>query len=203
MLNPWLSCGRGASPVCPRVRGRRPEPVLELHDGPLAPGIHIGTSKDVPGGFANLMPAHHSMLFKVPDSIPDELAVFADPFAVSLHGITRHPPPPGARRSCTAPARSEAPRFGILSALYPDVEVGVVARFDAQPDLARKLGGAVFRHEPAGQLIEETPTGRAACWRRPRTPDGVPGRSTSSTTRYSKKETLEVSVRLRAWWVNQ
>ena len=43
------------------------------------------------------MPAHDSMLFKVPDDVPDELAVFADPFAVSLHAITRHPPTPGGK----------------------------------------------------------------------------------------------------------
>ena len=53
--------------------------------------------KDVPGGFGELMPAHDSMLFKIPDSITDEQAVFADPFAVSLHGITRHPPQPGSK----------------------------------------------------------------------------------------------------------
>jgi threonine dehydrogenase-like Zn-dependent dehydrogenase len=48
------------------------------------------------------------MLFPVPDAIPDEVAVFADPFAVSLHSITRHPPPPGRSPrpgAWTAPAR--------------------------------------------------------------------------------------------------
>ena len=104
---------------------------------PLAPGIHIGTSSDVPGGWANLMPAHPSMLFPVPDSIPDEIAVFADPFAVSLHAVTRHPPPPGGKvlvygAGALGRARSRSSR-----ALYPDVEVGVVARFGAQADLAR------------------------------------------------------------------
>ena len=45
------------------------------------------TGWDVNGGYAELMPAHDSQLFKVPDSVPDELAVFADPFAVSLHAV--------------------------------------------------------------------------------------------------------------------
>ena len=50
--------------------------------------------------------------------------------------------------------------IAILRALYPDVEVGVVARFGAQADLARKLGvHRVFAHEPAVALIEE-----AAAW---------------------------------------
>ena len=63
----------------------------------LAAGIHTGTCKDAPGGFADYFPAHDSMLIPVPDAVPDELAVFADPFAVSLHSVTRHPPPPGGK----------------------------------------------------------------------------------------------------------
>lgn len=43
------------------------------------------------------MAAHSTMLFAVPEGIDDEHAIFADPFAVSLHSITRHPPPPGGK----------------------------------------------------------------------------------------------------------
>jgi threonine dehydrogenase-like Zn-dependent dehydrogenase len=43
--------------------------------------------------------------------------------------------------------------------LYPGVEVLVVARFDTQADLARRLGATVIGHEPALQVIEE-----AAAW---------------------------------------
>ena len=90
----------------PGVRGGPPEPVPFLREGGFSPGIHIGMCTDVNGGFADLMPAHDSMLFKVPDRLTDEQVVFADPFAVSLHAVTRHPPHPGARCSCTARVRS-------------------------------------------------------------------------------------------------
>ena len=39
-----------------------------VRKGSFAPGIHIGMCADVSGGFADLMPAHDSMLFKVPDT---------------------------------------------------------------------------------------------------------------------------------------
>ena len=85
------------------------------------------------------MPAHDSMLFKVPDTVPDELAVFADPFAVSMHAITRHPPDAGRQGAwSTAPARSARARPRSSRALYPDVEVLVVARFEAQAEMARE-----------------------------------------------------------------
>ena len=82
----------------PRVRGRRPQPVLELPDAAdraRHPHRHVEGRAAAAG--PTLMPAHQSMLFPVPDYVPDEVAVFADPFAVSLHAITRHPPPPGGK----------------------------------------------------------------------------------------------------------
>lgn len=94
VLNPWLSCGpRGIAPPCPACQAGDYSLCWSFTDGGLSPGIHTGVSADVTGGYAELMPAHDSMLFAVPDSIPDEAAVFADPFSVSLHAVTRHPPP--------------------------------------------------------------------------------------------------------------
>ena len=97
-LNPWLTCvTRGVSPICAACEAGRLSQCHSFGKGAFAPGIHIGMCTDVNGGFADLMPAHDSMLFKVPDHLTDEQAVFADPFAVSLHAVTRHPPEPGSK----------------------------------------------------------------------------------------------------------
>src|SRR5947207_10432536 len=89
VLNPWLSCvTRGVSPICPACEVGDLSLCWNFTAPPIAPGIHIGTSKDASGGYATLMPAHPTQLFPVPDNLSDELAVFADPFAVSLHAIT-------------------------------------------------------------------------------------------------------------------
>jgi threonine dehydrogenase-like Zn-dependent dehydrogenase len=98
VLNPWLSCGpRGIDPPCGSCRDGDYSLCWHFTQGPLAAGIHTGTSKDAPGGFAQYLPAHQSMLIPVPDTLSDEVAVLADPFAVSLHSVTRHPPPPGGK----------------------------------------------------------------------------------------------------------
>jgi threonine dehydrogenase-like Zn-dependent dehydrogenase len=138
------------------------------------------------------------MLFPVPDSIPDEVAVFADPFAVSLHAVTRHAPPPGGKVLVYGAGALGTCAIAILRALYPDVEVGVVARFGAQADLARKLGAhEVFAHDPAESVIEE-----AARWSGGRLashtglPMAFPGGIDVVYDTISKKETLEVGVRL-------
>lgn len=199
VLNPWLSCGpRGIEPICDSCRAGDYSLCWHFTDGHLAAGIHTGTSKDAPGGYAEYLPAHDSMLIPVPDSVPDELAVFADPFAVSLHSVTRHPPPPGGKALVYGAGALGTTAVAILKALYPDVEVMAVARFKAQADLARKLGAAVAAPEPRLELIET-----AAKWSGGRlqpVPQGLPmahpGGIDVVYDTIGKPETFEVGVRL-------
>jgi threonine dehydrogenase-like Zn-dependent dehydrogenase len=160
VLNPWLSCGpRGIDPPCGSCRAGDYSLCWHFTEGPLAAGIHTGTSKDAPGGFAEYLPAHESMLIPVPDSVSDEVAVLADPFAVSLHSVTRNPPPPGGKVLVYGGGALGSTATAILRALHPDVEVMVVARFPAQAALARRLGAVVVDPFPVEQLLED-----AAAW---------------------------------------
>lgn len=155
VLNPWLTCGpRGVDPHCPACRAGDLSQCWSFGVGPIAAGIHTGMCKDVPGGFAELMPAHDSMLFRVPDSITDEQAVFADPFAVSFHGITRHPPRPDSKVLVYGAGALGTCAVAILRAFYPTVEVMAVARFEAQRALAESFGARTVAPEPRSALIE-------------------------------------------------
>jgi threonine dehydrogenase-like Zn-dependent dehydrogenase len=198
VLNPWLSCApRGVSPVCPACEQGDYSLCRSYAVGPIAPGIHTGTSKDASGGYATLMPAHDSMLFAVPDEVPDELAVFADPFAVSLHAVTRHPPHPGGRVMVYGAGALGTCATAILHALHPDVDVLVVARFEAQAAMARSLGATVIGHEPAIRVIEE-----AAAWSggvlQPADglPMAFPGGIDVVYDTVGKRETFEVGARV-------
>lgn len=156
VLNPWLSCiPRGISPICGSCEEGDLSLCWHFTDGDLAPGIHTGTCKDAPGGFAEYLPAHETMIHKVPDGLPDEVAVLADPFSVSLHSVTRHQPPPDGRVLVYGAGALGTTAVAILSALYPGVEIGVVAGHPSQAALATRMGAKVFAHEPVEQLIEE------------------------------------------------
>jgi len=160
VLNPWLSCApRGITPLCGSCQVGDYSLCWHFTQGPLAAGIHTGTSKDAPGGFAEYLPAHDSMLIPVPDAISDEVAVLADPFAVSLHSVTRHPPPPGGKVLVYGGGALGTTATAILRALHPDVDVLVVARFPAQAEMARRLGATVVEPHPKEELLE-----RAAAW---------------------------------------
>jgi threonine dehydrogenase-like Zn-dependent dehydrogenase len=160
VLNPWLSCGpRGIDPPCGSCREGDYSLCWNFMRGPIAAGIHTGTSRDAPGGFAEFLPAHETMLIPVPDGVSDEVAVLADPFAVSLHSVTRHPPPRGGKVLVYGGGALGTTVTAIIRTLYPDVEVMVVARFPAQAALARRLGASVVDPFPVEQLLEE-----AAAW---------------------------------------
>jgi threonine dehydrogenase-like Zn-dependent dehydrogenase len=155
ILNPWLSClPRGIDPPCPSCQAGDLSMCWHFTEGGLAAGIHTGTCKDAPGGFADYFPAHDTMLFPVPAGMADEAAVLADPFSVSLHSVTRNPPPPGGRAVVYGAGALGTAATAILRALYPDVGVMVVARHPAQAELARSLGAEVVDSDPAEAVIE-------------------------------------------------
>lgn len=155
VLNPWLSCRpRGIEPVCPACAAGDLSGCWNFTSGRLSPGIHTGNAVEATGGFADAVPAHETMVFPVPDSVSDEVAVLADPWAVSFHAITRNPPPPGGRVLVYGAGALGTTATAILTQLHEDLDVGVVARWPAQAALARRLGATVFDPEPRDALVE-------------------------------------------------
>jgi threonine dehydrogenase-like Zn-dependent dehydrogenase len=200
VINPWLSCGpRGVDPPCPACRVGDYSLCWNFTTPPIAPGLHTGLSRDATGGWADLMPAHWQMLFPVPDHVDDEDAVLADPFSVSLHAIVNHPPPPAGKALVYGAGALGSASVAILRALYPNVEVAAVARFDGQASLAEKFGASVvlrpddrlaiieeLAHWSGGRLVTGT-TGLPMCH---------PGGIDVVYDTVGKPETLEVGVRL-------
>jgi len=202
LLNPWLTCSpRGVDPPCAACQRGDLNLCWSFTAGALGPGVHVGVATDAPGGWADLMAAHDSMLIPVPDSITDEEAVLADPFAVSLHAILRCPPPPAGRALVYGAGALGVTSVAILSALYPEVEVAVVARFPAQADLAAKLGAAlVLDHEPRLELVEALAewSGGVLHTAYAGLPMAHPGGIHVVYDTVARPETLEVGVRVLA-----
>ena len=202
LLNPWLTCGpRGVDPPCPACRAGDLNLCWSFTEGALGPGVHVGVATDAPGGWADRMAAHDSMLIPIPDSISDEVAVLADPFAVSLHAIVRHPPPPGGRALVYGAGALGVTSVAVLRALYPDVRVAVVARFGAQAKLATDFGAElVLEHEPRLALVEELAewSGGVLHTAYDGLPMAHPGGIDVVYDTVARPETLEVGVRLLA-----
>lgn len=199
VLNPWLSCGpRGIDPPCPACIDGDYNMCWNFLDGRLSPGIHTGNATEATGGFADLLPAHQIMAIPVPDEVPDEVAVLGDPFAVSLHAIVRHPPPEGGRALVYGAGALGTTAVAILRALYPSVDVGVVARWPAQAALSERLGATVFAHEPRLDLVEAVADWSGGMLRHPweGLPVAYPGGVDLVYDTVAAAETLEVILRV-------
>jgi threonine dehydrogenase-like Zn-dependent dehydrogenase len=202
VLNPWLTCGpRGVDPPCPSCRAGDLSLCWSFTTGPIGPGVHVGVTAGAPGAWADLLAAHDSMLIPVPDSVPDTLAVLADPFAVSMHAVVRHPPPAGGKAVVYGAGALGITSVAVLRALYPDTEVAVVARFGSQAELARKMGAdKVVGHEPRLQVVEELAQWSGGVLHTPidGLPVAHPGGIDVVYDTIAKPETLEVGVRVLA-----
>lgn len=156
VLNPWLSCGpRGIEPACGACQAGDYPLCERFTEGRLSPGIHAGNCADVPGGFAELIPAHESQAIAIPDGIEWDAATLADPFSVSLHSILHWPP-----RSSDEPVLvMGCGTLGLLAiatlrTLYADLPVYAVARYEHQAKLARELGATEMLPENREELVE-------------------------------------------------
>ena len=192
---------RGIDPHVSRVRGRRLQPVLELRRRATSrPGSTPGCRATCTGGYAELMPAHDSMLFAVPDAISDEQAVFADPFAVSLHGITRHPPPPGGKVLVYGRGRARDVRGRDPARALPrrrgggrrPVRRAGRARRAARRARGRAAGAPRGAHRGPGRVVRRR---AAPTWRADGLPMCHPGGIDVVYDTVGKPETFEVEVR--------
>jgi (R,R)-butanediol dehydrogenase/meso-butanediol dehydrogenase/diacetyl reductase len=87
-LNPVLGCAvRDISPPCPSCRGGRSGSCENTTKGPLGPGMFLGITSGLNGGFAPYVVAHKSQLHKLPEGVASEAAVMTEPLAVALQAV--------------------------------------------------------------------------------------------------------------------
>lgn len=155
-VNPWLSCGpRGIQPPCAACQQGQVTLCEHFTEGHLAPGIHLGNCRSAGGGYAPRLAGHESQLMPIPDAVSLEQAVFADPFAVSLHAVLKARPAPGAAVLVYGCGTLGLLAIAILHVLFPETSIIAIARYAHQEQMARTLGAQqVIRTRQADQIIE-------------------------------------------------
>ena len=155
VLNPWLSCGpRGIDPPCRGCVAGDYQLCERFTEGRLPPGIHLGNCAAAGGAFAPLFAAHESQCIAVPDDVSDDQAVLADPFAVQLHAVLRHPPVAGEPAVVYGCGTLGLMTVAMLRHLHPSTAVWAVARYPHQADLARALGASEVLPSDPEALVE-------------------------------------------------
>ena len=143
VVNPLLSCvPRGIDPLCPGCAAGHPSRCERFTDGHLAPGMLIGTTRGLGGGWGEEFVAHQSQLVAVPDSLADEEAVLIEPLACSVQAVRANLPPAGARVLVIGSGAIGLVTVAALQALSPAADVTIVARYPFQAEQAARLGAA-------------------------------------------------------------
>jgi threonine dehydrogenase-like Zn-dependent dehydrogenase len=147
VVNPLLCCRpRGFDPPCPACAAGHPSRCARVTDGPIAPGLLIGTTRGLGGSWGERFVAHESQLVGVPEGVPDEAALLTEPLACSLHAVRATPPAAGERALVVGAGSIGLLTVAALQVVAPAAAVTVVARHDFQADHARRLGaGGVVR----------------------------------------------------------
>ena len=156
-LNPWISCApRGIDPPCPACQAGQNTLCRNFTKGRVAPGIHTGNSRDMTGGFAELVPAHETMAVPIPDGISWDQAVLADPFSVAFHSTLKVRPRPGSICAVYGCGNLGLLTIHVLKRVFKEVRVIAIAAFPHQADLARKFGAdLVLDSSPTRRIIEQ------------------------------------------------
>lgn len=141
VVDPGISCTmRGLDPPCPSCRAGFPYLCRRCTEGELAPGIIIGFNRDLPGGWGQMLAAHESQLFPVPEELSDERAVLVEPLAVAVHAVLRRRPEPGERVLVIGAGTIGLCTVAALRLLDVDCHITLVARYPFQAELGRSLG---------------------------------------------------------------
>jgi threonine dehydrogenase-like Zn-dependent dehydrogenase len=154
-VSPFLSCAPRGLPLCEFCqRGDYPL-CRHFFEGRFAKGMHLGTCSDIGGGFAEAMSLHESMLFPIPESVPFDAAVLADPFAVSLHAILRAPPEPGQTTVVYGCGSLGVMAILVLRALFPKTRLLVITRHPGVKPLVDRIGANALFTSRGRELIHE------------------------------------------------
>ncbi|MGA2209192.1 MAG: zinc-binding dehydrogenase [Acidimicrobiales bacterium] len=150
VLNPWLSCGpRGIDPPCRACEQGRYPWCRNFTRGMIPPALHLGNCAGAAGAHAERFAAHEGQLFAVPEDVPDEVAVLADPVSVSLRTILLHPPTAGLPAVVYGSGTLAFAAVALVRLLYPDTEVWAVTRSGPRAEMAERMGAhAVLPSDP-------------------------------------------------------
>jgi threonine dehydrogenase-like Zn-dependent dehydrogenase len=143
VLNPLLACSaREIAPPCEACAGGNPSRCANFTSGSLPPGLLVGTTRGLGGGWGEELVAHESQAIRVPDAVGDEAAVFTEPLACSVRAVRAGMPRDGDRVLVIGAGSIGLLTVAALRALAPAATITLLARHDFQAREGTRLGAA-------------------------------------------------------------
>ncbi|MBI2344310.1 MAG: alcohol dehydrogenase catalytic domain-containing protein [Deltaproteobacteria bacterium] len=133
MTPPCAACARGDYALCEHFAC-----------GALPPGVCLGFTRGLGGGFGKYVVAHRSQLFPLPDDVPLDAAVLIDSLASALQPVAHHRPAPGATVLVFGAGIIGLHVVQALRATGFTGQLVVVARHRFQGMLAKRFGASAI-----------------------------------------------------------
>jgi threonine dehydrogenase-like Zn-dependent dehydrogenase len=140
-VQPTIVCeARDINPPCPPCARGDISSCQNLDSGVITPGMALGFTRGLGGGWADQVVAHRSMLFPIPDGVPDRAASLHEPVSIAVHGVLRQPPPDGADVVVVGCGIIGLAAIAALRTLFPNCPVTAIARHPHQAKAAAACG---------------------------------------------------------------
>jgi L-iditol 2-dehydrogenase len=156
-VDPTISCvAREIDPPCKQCAAGAPGACYNLSSKVMTPGLILGCTYGLGGGWSEQVVAHASMLHPLPDAVSDLAITLHEPLSIAIHGLLRCPPPEGAPVLVGGAAMIGLSTVAALRALFPASEITVLAKHEHQARAAERLGAKhVVRFDAEGGHIAE------------------------------------------------
>jgi threonine dehydrogenase-like Zn-dependent dehydrogenase len=154
-VEPILCCQVRGLPPCRFCAQGKYNLCESFTQGTLAPGAILGLNRDAGGGLAEFMTAHPSQLVRLPDELPDEIAVLTDSLASALQPVLTHLPPDDALVVVYGAGIIGQHVIRLLRLLNSRAKIIVVARYPFQQELAQAGGANVVLIKPNRRQLGE------------------------------------------------
>lgn len=138
-----VRCAVGEYATCERVGSAKPK------------GVMLGACTDYPGGFSEKIVAHASQVFRVPDSLPDDVAVLSEPLAIAVHAVLRHPPKDGEDVLVVGGGMIAFAVLWAIKELCPGARVTLFTVEGYQLPIAESLGADRVWSPAKGSLLDQ------------------------------------------------
>lgn len=140
VIDPVLSCSARGVEACDSCQAGRPNRCDHITVGRVSAGLQTGFCADTSGGWSELLLAHPGQLHPVPDELPDERAVLAEPLACAVRSVRRVPIPTGSSVVVLGAGTVGLLTVLALRAVTQAGAITVVAKHDHQRRRAYELG---------------------------------------------------------------
>ncbi|TYB49593.1 zinc-dependent alcohol dehydrogenase [Actinomadura chibensis] len=140
VIDPVLPCRTRGTGPCPPCASGHENRCDHVNAGRISAGLQTGFCADTGGGWSERLVAHRSQLHRVPDGLPSERAVLAEPLACAVRSVRRIDVPRGTSIVVVGAGTVGLLTVLALRELTPAGPITVIARHPGQRRRAVALG---------------------------------------------------------------